>query len=274
MGLGRKDGERGARLRRRSLALVASLGLALLATQCGGGVPSSGGGGTTISVAISPTSATLNAGATQQFTATVTGTSDTAVNWSATAGTVTATGLYTAPNPAPASGAATVTAASQADTAAAASAKVTISASTTSCTFPFTNPVTVTAGQKTTGVDVAVPTLTPTLLITAVGVGNSAGAATVPVAQGSSASLLIVGEGMVAGTCYAVSGPNDVGVTQPGSGSFFMCGPSGGAKNIPCAQVNISVTSAAALGARNILVKNGAGEVSAFVGGLLITKGP
>jgi peptidoglycan/xylan/chitin deacetylase (PgdA/CDA1 family) len=52
---------------------------------------------TRVVVTITPTTATLYAGATQQFTATVTGTTNTAVLWSSTAGTVTSTGMYTAP---------------------------------------------------------------------------------------------------------------------------------------------------------------------------------
>ena len=52
---------------------------------------------TRITVAISPTTATLYSGGTKQFTATVSGTANTAVTWSTTAGTVTSGGLYTAP---------------------------------------------------------------------------------------------------------------------------------------------------------------------------------
>jgi hypothetical protein len=48
-----------------------------------------------ISVTLSPPSPTLQLGATQQFTATVTGTSNTAVTWTATGGTITPAGLYT-----------------------------------------------------------------------------------------------------------------------------------------------------------------------------------
>jgi hypothetical protein len=47
-------------------------------------------------ISISPTSATVTTGGTRQFTATVTNVSNTAVTWSATGGTVSATGLYTA----------------------------------------------------------------------------------------------------------------------------------------------------------------------------------
>ena len=51
----------------------------------------------TVTIEISPTSATLEPGGQQQFTGTVTGTSDTRVTWSQTCGSVTQAGLYTAP---------------------------------------------------------------------------------------------------------------------------------------------------------------------------------
>jgi len=47
-------------------------------------------------VTVSPATTTLQPGQTRQFTATVTGTSNTAVAWSATGGTISSTGLYTA----------------------------------------------------------------------------------------------------------------------------------------------------------------------------------
>ena len=77
-----------------------------------------------VAVSISPTSATLSTGGQQQFTAYVSGTSNTAVTWSATGGTVTTSGLYTAPGTA---GTYTVTATSAADTTKSASASVTVS---------------------------------------------------------------------------------------------------------------------------------------------------
>jgi len=49
-----------------------------------------------VSVTISPDSATLQPGQTRQFTASVSGTSNTAVTWTATGGSISAGGLYTA----------------------------------------------------------------------------------------------------------------------------------------------------------------------------------
>ncbi len=72
-----------------------------------------------------PSNATLSSGGTQQFTATVTGTSNTAVTWSATAGSIGSNGLYTAPV-VNSTSYATVTATSQEDSSQSASAAVTI----------------------------------------------------------------------------------------------------------------------------------------------------
>ena len=78
---------------------------------------------TPISVAITPTSASIQAGATQQFTATVTGSTNTAVTWSASGGSVSGSGLYTAPGT---PGTYTVKATSAADGTKSASAGVTV----------------------------------------------------------------------------------------------------------------------------------------------------
>jgi hypothetical protein len=54
-------------------------------------------GGSNVKVSVSPASASLVSNQKQQFTATVSGTSNTGVKWSATAGSVDANGLFTAP---------------------------------------------------------------------------------------------------------------------------------------------------------------------------------
>ena len=78
-----------------------------------------------VSVAVSPTSASVQTGSTQQFSATVTGTSNTGVTWSATGGTISSAGLFTAGTTA---GAYAVTATSMANTAKSAQAAVTLTA--------------------------------------------------------------------------------------------------------------------------------------------------
>jgi peptidoglycan/xylan/chitin deacetylase (PgdA/CDA1 family) len=80
---------------------------------------------TRITVSISPAKATLYSGTTKQFTVTVGGTSNTGVTWAATVGTVTSSGLYTAPI-VTATKTAYVTATSVADTTKKATATVTV----------------------------------------------------------------------------------------------------------------------------------------------------
>src|SRR5208283_1148483 len=113
--------------------------LLMLFTACGGGSSSSNsngnGGNPVVSVSISPTTATVPANGTQQFTATVTGSSNTAVQWqvnnvtggTAATGTISTAGLYTAP-PTTTNIQVTVTAVSVADSTKSASAVVSITA--------------------------------------------------------------------------------------------------------------------------------------------------
>lgn len=115
-----------------------------------------------VSVTISPFSATLTVEGTQQFTATVQNTNNTAVTWQVngvaggnpTVGTVSSSGLYSAPAVVPNPATVTVTAISQADAAKSASAQVTITAVIgrafyVSTTGNDSNPGTLTAPWKT-----------------------------------------------------------------------------------------------------------------------------
>jgi hypothetical protein len=85
---------------RRTLSIrwLAILGIVspVLVVGCGGGSTQN------VAVTISPLSASVVQGGTENFTATVTGSSSTAVNWSvqegAAGGSITSMGRYTAPN--------------------------------------------------------------------------------------------------------------------------------------------------------------------------------
>lgn len=116
----------------------------------------------TVSVTISPLSATVTTGGTQQFTATVQNTNNNAVTWqvngvtggNATVGTVSSSGVYTAPAVVPSPATVTVTAVSQADATKSASAQVTITAVIGTAFYVSTtgndsNPGTLTAPWKT-----------------------------------------------------------------------------------------------------------------------------
>jgi hypothetical protein len=120
-------------LRRRSVLLRARtyLFLAFLLGGCGyaGSPPNNH-----VTVTVQPSTANLSLGQSQQFQASVTGASNGAVSWSvngiaggnSTSGTVSASGLYTAPATLPSPANVTVTAVSQADPQASGSAAVTL----------------------------------------------------------------------------------------------------------------------------------------------------
>ncbi len=119
------------RLRFAVVGLASLLGLA----GCGGGnnAPAPPAG---VSVTLSPATVSVPVGDTQQFTATVTGSSNTAVIWTvndvadgnSTFGTISKAGLYAAPDTVPSPNTVTIKAISQADDAKSASAAVTLTA--------------------------------------------------------------------------------------------------------------------------------------------------
>src|SRR5580700_7329470 len=111
-----------------------------------------------ISVSVSPTTATVASGGTEQFSAQVTSTSNTAVTWSATSGTVSTTGLFTAPT-VTATKTVTVTATSAADNTKSASATVTVNVAAAG--ILTLNPTSINFGSVTVGV--TSPVLTTSL---------------------------------------------------------------------------------------------------------------
>ena len=119
------------------ILLVIALAVGILNVGCGGvtAAPSAASQTQSVSVAISPVSAALQIGGSQQFSVTVTGSSNTAVTWSATGGTISGSGLYTAPS---AAGIYTVTATSVADSTKSASAAVTVTTTAPAVTLSIT----------------------------------------------------------------------------------------------------------------------------------------
>jgi len=117
-----------------------------------------------ISVSVSPTTATVASGGTEQFSAQITNISNTAVTWSATSGTVSTTGLFTAPT-VTATKTVTVTATSVADNTKSASATVTVNAAAAG--ILSLNPTSINFGSVTVGVT------SPILLTTLTNTGNA-----------------------------------------------------------------------------------------------------
>ena len=122
--------------------LASSWLLALMLAACGGGGGGSGSGDnsstavavTPITVTVAPSSASVEINTNQTFTATVANTSNTAVTWqvdgatggSASVGTISTAGVYTAPASVPSPAAVTVTAVASVDAAKSATANITI----------------------------------------------------------------------------------------------------------------------------------------------------
>lgn len=123
-----------------------------------------------VSVAISPTSVSLAGGGTQQFTSTVTGTSNTAVTWTlsgsgcsgSACGTISSTGLYTAPASVPSSLTVYPLATSTADTTKSAAATVTLTATTiaTGKTY-YLAPSSLGGSDSNNGLSASSPWLSP-----------------------------------------------------------------------------------------------------------------
>jgi hypothetical protein len=138
---------------RKKVTGMLSIGLVIVSglmfSSCGGGGTSSGGSGggvNLISLGVAPRTATPFPTQQQQFTAMVSGTTNTQVTWqvngatggSAVAGTIDSTGLYSAPAAVPNPASVTVSAVSQADVTKSGSAAVTIQTPTPSGTFTIT----------------------------------------------------------------------------------------------------------------------------------------
>jgi hypothetical protein len=111
---------------------IVAVALAVVAAACGSSTSSPGLAAQSVSVNITPAQATVAPGSTQSFSATVTGTANTAVSWSvlegAVGGTIDMTGTYSAPG---ASGTYHVVATSQAVTSSNAVATVTVAGTPT-----------------------------------------------------------------------------------------------------------------------------------------------
>lgn len=102
----------------------------------------------TVTVSVSPSTATMTVSTSKTFTATVTGVTPTTVTWSATGGTISTSGSYTAPSTA---GTYTVKATSTASTSSSGTATVTVVAAPVT-TITATTPVTAGATSLTASV--------------------------------------------------------------------------------------------------------------------------
>ena len=268
------------------LAIGMNVLLAVAVAGCGGGSGGSNGGGSSpppsgVAIAISPSSATVSFGGTKQFTATVTGTTNTAVTWSVSSsggngaqiGSISSAGLFTAPSESSLS-------------AMGSPHQVSVTANNDSQNIDVTVPavnavdsVTVTAKSQADSSKSASATVTLSgLSILAVGQCTLSGATLTcqggstgtSAARGSMINLFVGGYGIVSGTTFSISNngstPPDVVVAPSSSYSFGTAND-----GTPAVSFSVTISPTATPGLRNIVVTNPAGELSAFPGGLMIT---
>lgn len=118
----------------RTFRALPAFVLTVALAACSGMRPGGGGGGGTVSVSVSPSSVSVIVGQSTGFTASVAGSTNTAVTWevnnvaggNSTTGTISAAGNYTAPASVPNPAMVTITAVSQADTTKSGTASATI----------------------------------------------------------------------------------------------------------------------------------------------------
>ena len=164
---------------------ISLTGAAALGNGCSGGSPLQPPAPVTVSV--TPATATLYGGQTQQFTATVANTSNTAVTWTITpagTGTISTSGLYTAPAAISAQQTVTVTATSQASTTASASFTVTLMPKTNP-TITWATPAAITYGTALSATQLDATASVPGTFVYSLAAGTVLAAGSQTLAAGS-----------------------------------------------------------------------------------------
>ena len=206
-------------------------------------------------VTVSPATAIIVAAQTQQLIATVTGMSNTAVTWTASSGTVSLSGLYTAPASISAQTTATVTATSAADPTKGATATVTLIPPVTVSMTPGTATLTqgqtqqfsaLVTGTTNSGVTwttsagmvsaaglytapASIPSqTTATVTATSVADPTKMATATVILNPGWSISGAVTPSSLGTGTMLTLSGATTAQVTANSSGNYSFAGLANG----------------------------------------------
>ena len=247
------------------------LALILVQLGCSGTTKTPGTPPAQVAVSVMPTAANVRAGATQPFTASVTGTTNQNVSWSvngvaggnATSGTISGSGVYTAPASLPSSNAITISAASAVDSSASATSNVTlwnatptISSVTPTSFAAGTYTLTVTGSNFVSGAQVlfggaAVNTaVVSSTQLTATGSESSAGIFAVSVSNpnpGSSTSsgINVTVTSQSGGNPPPPSACSAISLGQGGSLNGFLPFPADNAWNQNIADATVDPNSAA-----------------------------
>lgn len=237
-----------------SLFLLVTLTSLLTLQGCGSSSSSSSDPGVTIS--ISPATASVAITTTKQFTAVISGTGNTAVTWQAngvtggdaTHGTISTSGLYTAPASVPSPASVTIRATSQADSTKSATATVMV---TSGDATPPTAPANLVAtASSTTQIGLAWTASTDNVAVTSYDLERCSGAGCTAFAQiGTSTVASFSDSGLTASTSYS-----------------YRVRATDAAGNLS-GYSNISSAITSAMGSSNIIV-----SVSPRRGGLTVTQ--
>lgn len=190
-------------------------------------------GATAVSVSVSPSTASVPVTQIQQFTATVTGSTNTAVTWqvngvtsgNSTTGTISTSGLYTAPATVPSPAAVTIKAISQADTTKSATATATVTAAATVgvSVSPTTASVQTVATQQFTATVTGTSNTAVTWQVNGVTGGNSSTTGTV-----SSTGLYTAPASVPSPPTVTVTAVSQADTTKSASATVTVFAPSGG----------------------------------------------
>jgi hypothetical protein len=186
---------------------------------------------TTVTVSVSPGTASLGQGGTQQFTATVTGSSNTAVTWTVapSVGTMSSSGLYTAPATITTQQNVSVTATSQADGTKFGSATVTLTPPAPAVTVSV-SPGTASLGQGGTQQFTATVTGSSNTAVTwtlapSVGTVSSSGLYTAPstitTQQNVSVTATSQADGAKFGSATVTLTPPATSTAPPGAAGYW-----------------------------------------------------
>jgi hypothetical protein len=188
--------------------------------------------GASVGVQISPTTVNLSATQTQQFTPTVTGTTNTNVTWSLSpaVGTLSSTGLYTAPSSITSNQAISVITTSVADTSKSATATVNLQTSPPSATPAFSLPGGAYLGTQTVSISDSTPgstifyTLDGTVPATSVGGSTQQYTSALTVSSTETIKAIAVASGYstsaMASAAYTIESQVAAPTFSPGSGTY------------------------------------------------------
>jgi hypothetical protein len=132
------------------------------------------------------------------------------------------------------------------------------------------NQVAISVGGTTTSVDIAVPAISPPLNAQDLGINSTSATQDSAfntggtVSRGSSALVLMFGTGLNGNLSIAISGPQDIAISNVQSVTAT--------DKTPGLSFVITVPSNAALGARTVILSDAQGNATTFTGGLEVTQ--